>query len=115
MKLFLLTLLLLFGYALSNACDITVTTDKEKYSINDTAVLTVTVDLTHGRCTRETIEPVITPEGVTVHAKTAYKKNDKGLYEIKYKLTITHKKAHIKIDKVCPKGGDSTTLTFKVQ
>lgn len=114
MKLFLLTLSLLFGYTLSNACDVTVTTDKDKYGINDTAVLTVTVGLTHGRCVRETVEPVVSVEGATLTAKTAYKKNDKGLYEIKYKITITHKKSHVTIDKICPKGGDSTTLTFKV-
>ncbi len=116
MKYFILCMFLLVSSALyTYACNITLSTDKKTYSLKETAIITVTVDLTHRNCTRESLEPAFSAIGADITAKTPFKKNAHGLYEIKYKIVIKDKKTSVTVDKFCPKGGDKQTLTLFVQ
>ena len=110
-----LALLITFSAVAVYACDIFLTTDKEKYKIGDTVVLKMEVKWTHKTCVKEAVEPVLKLSGLELVAKTKFKEKSSGLWEVKFKMKVTEKNASINAYEDCPKGGGIANIKLQIE
>lgn len=114
-KIFLLSLVfIIFNIAITYACDIQITADKNEYKNGDTAIFTITIIQDHNNCLHEGEEPKINIEGLKLLGKTTFTKLDKSTWQIKYKAEITDKIAFFTAIRECTKGGDKEKFNIKV-
>ena len=112
--LFLINILFIFAVSVP-ACEISFFPDKEKYSISDTAVLKMAVKWTHKTCIKEGVEPMLKFVDIEMIAKTKFKEKSPGLWEIRYKLKVTGKKAAINAVEDCSKGGGLGSIKLQIE
>jgi hypothetical protein len=105
-------IILLSGFLLWNtytsACELSLASDKEAYKTGDTAIVTLTLKLTHTNCALEGRETKIKITGGELKAKTKFKEISPALWQIKYKIVITAKDILIQAIQDCVTNGGST-------
>jgi len=97
------------------ACEITLSSDKESYQVNDVAVVNAEIVDTHRNCTFRGKEPKVNATGLELTAKTKYKEKSEGTWTIKYKLKVLAPKNQFTVLRDnCPQGGGSNSIVIKV-
>jgi hypothetical protein len=99
----------------SSACELFLSKDKDSYKMGDTAIVTLTLKLTHKNCALEGHETKVNIIGGDLTAKTKFKEISPALWQIKYKIVITGKDAAVQAIQDCTaKGGSANKLKLDV-
>jgi hypothetical protein len=110
-----ITLAILFWSSYANACELFLSGDKDQYRIGDTAIITLTLKLTHKNCALEGHETKVKVSSGDLVAKTKFKESSPAVWQIKYKIIITGKDASVQAIQDCTaKGGSANKLKFNV-
>lgn len=114
-KVFVSLLIVFAGVVVASACDVTVNTDKNIYSVGDIAVVELIIEQDHRRCPYEDELPEVKVRNVKAVSKSDFIEIKNGVWKIQYKFQITGSNAAVKFIRNCSKGGFDKTVKFNVK
>ncbi|HON18188.1 MAG TPA: hypothetical protein PK990_03370 [Salinivirgaceae bacterium] len=106
-------------FTLANACDFHLCIDKRKNAYKPGEQLTVSVTLVniHGNCSKSLTQVEFIPEKVKIKSISEWTKIDDDQWNCKIVLEVLPNainSAKITAQRMCGKGGDEKSLTFKI-